>query len=78
MTYPAYEAREVTPAVLDRPDLAQRWKRAAEHNLIKTVGGRYSAVLDADLARDLQHALPEVALYSYDDRDGSVALGFSA
>lgn len=78
MTYLAYEAREVTPAVLLRPDLAEQWKNAAQHNLIKAVGGRYSAVLDAELARALRHALPDLAAYRYDERDGTVALGFPA
>jgi|GEM_PF-4361487 len=76
MTYLAYEAREVTSAVLARPELAQAWKQAAQHNLIKAVGlGRYSAVLDENLAKTLRNTFPDLAVYNYDDGTGTVRYG---
>ena len=68
MTYIAFEAREVTPEVLNHPALAQEWKAAAQHNLIKAgCCGRYSVVLDEGLARRLREALPTVTCYNYDE-----------
>ncbi|WP_157448897.1 hypothetical protein [Deinococcus peraridilitoris] len=79
MTYVAYEALEVTPAVLAHPELAQRWKYAAQNNLIKAVGrGRYSAVLDERLATALRHTLPEVVMYCYNDGDDTICIGAPA
>ena len=79
MTYLAYESLEVTPAVLAMPDLARQWKRAAENNMIKAVGlGRYSVVLDDRLASALRQALPDVAVYCYDDGDNTICIGFPA
>ncbi|WP_045233361.1 hypothetical protein [Deinococcus pimensis] len=68
MTYLAFEAREVTPEVLNHPELAQEWKQAAQHNLIKSgCCGRYSVVLDMAFAERLRSALPGVTCYNYDD-----------
>ena len=79
MTYLAFESREVTPEVLAVPTLAERWKAAANNNLIKAVGyGRYSAVLDSDLASMLLKELPNVACYCYDDGENTVRYGFPA
>lgn len=79
MTYIAYEALEITPAVLSLPDLAEKWKYAAQNNMIKAVGlGRYSAVLDDKLAYALRHALPEIAMYCYNDGDDTICIGAPA
>lgn len=76
MTYLTYEALEITSAVCTCPELSERWRHAARHNLVKAVGrGRYTAVLDSDLADLLRKACPNVPAYSYDDQDDEIREG---
>ncbi|PYE48981.1 hypothetical protein [Deinococcus yavapaiensis] len=76
MIYLTFEALEITSAVAACPELSERWRQAARHNLVKSVGlGRYTAVLDSDLAALLRKSCPNVPAYSYDDQVDRVQEG---
>lgn len=71
MTYPAFEAREVTGEVLlkDRT-LMELWKWASDEGQVQAVevGGRhYTVVKDEDLAAKVQAFAPGLKRYAYDE-----------
>ncbi|ADV68206.1 hypothetical protein [Deinococcus maricopensis] len=71
MTHPAFESKEIGPQVLAYPDLADRWRTAAQQGAIKNLG-RYTAILDADLASAVRATLPNLTAYAYDVHGGAI------
>lgn len=71
MTYPAFDAREVTGEVLlVEPEVMAAWKAASQRGevLAVTVAGRnYAVVKDPALVEAIRQAAPQLATYRYDD-----------
>jgi hypothetical protein len=71
MTYPAYDAREVTGSVLllDR-ELMALWKWASDEGHIEAVtvaGKNYAVVKDEDLVQRIREAAADLKEYRYDE-----------
>lgn len=77
MTYPAFEAREVTgEALLKEPTLMKEWRAASERGDVLAVtmrGKNYAVVKDALLVEAIKRTAPQLKLYRYDPATATVS-----